>query len=123
MTSSIGIDRPLAGMLLLAVAFLPCATEVFHQLRLQARFLAALPRPDREALPRHPRRPSLAFLGSTRFQLALWRAFRRDLPGDLPAVAAIKRRMRASLRREIAWMAGFATTLTLLLGSGWRPIW
>jgi hypothetical protein len=123
MMISSAIDRPLAGMLLLAVAFLPCATEVFHQVRLQARFLAALPRPDRDALPRHPRRPWLAFLGSTRFQLALWRSFRRDFPDDPPAVVAIKRRMRASLRREIAWMAGFATTLALLLGSGWRPIW
>jgi hypothetical protein len=121
MISLDAVDRPLAGMLLLAVAFLPCATEVFHQLRLQARFLAALPRLDREALPRHPRRPWLAFLGSTRFQLALWRTFRRDFPDDLPAVAALKRRMRASIRREIAWMAGFVTVLALLLRSGWRP--
>jgi hypothetical protein len=117
------MDRTLTGTLIVGAAFLPWAVEVLHQLRLQARFLAALPPLTRAALPRHPRRPWLAFLGSPRFQLALWRCFRRDLGDDPPGVLALKRRMRATLRRELAWSTIFIATLSALLVAGWRPVW
>ena len=94
------MDRSLFGTLIAGLAFLPWIVEVFFQVRLQARFLEALPAEARAALPRHPRRPLLAFLGGLRFELALWRTWRRDAPDDPPAVRALKARMRASLRRE-----------------------
>jgi hypothetical protein len=111
------------GTAIFSAAALPWIVEVFFQLRLQARFLEALPASARAALPRHPRRPVLAFLGSARFQLAVWRSFRRDRDDDLSQVRALKRRMRISLRREIAWALTFLGTLIALLATGWRPFW
>lgn len=113
----------MAGTLILFVAFLPWVVEVVLQLRLQARFLAALSEAKRAALPPHPRRPWLAFLGSPRFAWAIWRAFRRDHPDDPDAVLALKRRMRSSLRRELIWGPGFVGVLVVLVVTGWRPIW
>lgn len=113
----------MAGTLILMVACLPLVVEVVVQLRLQARFLDALPASKRAALPPHPRRPWLAFLGSPRFAWAIWRAFRRDQPDDPDAVLVLKRRMRASFRRELFWGPGFAAVLVGLVASGWRPIW
>lgn len=118
-----GMDYAMGGTLILFVMFVPWAVEVVVQLRLQARFLAALSEAKRAALPPHPRRPWLAFLGSPRFAWAIWRAFRRDQPDDPDVVVALKRRMRASFRRELVWAPGFVTVLTALLVSGWRPIW
>jgi hypothetical protein len=116
-----GVDRSLLGLLIVGVAFLPWVVEVLWQVRLQARFLEALPPTARGALPRHPRRPILAFLGGLRFDLAMWRTFRRDQPDDAPAVAALKQRMRASVWRELAWaVAGLGVLLALVHG-GWRP--
>jgi hypothetical protein len=115
------MDRSLVGTLIAGLAFLPWIVEVFFQVRLQARFLEALPAETRAALPRHPRRPMLAFVGSTRFALAVWRSFRRDAPGDPPPVLALKARMRRSLRREIAWALGGLTIVALLVHAGWRP--
>ena len=115
------MDRSLFGTLIAALAFLPWVVEVFFQVRLQARFLEALPPETRAALPRHPRRSLLAFLGGPRFELALWRSWRRDVAGDPPALLALKARMRASLRREIAWAAGGLAILAVLARAGWRP--
>src|SRR5262245_15755116 len=106
---------PLARTLIVGASALPWIAEVIVQLRLQSRFLTALPEAARAALPRHPRRPWLAFLGSTRFQVALWRQFRRDLPDDVPAVLTLKRRMRRSLWREAAWVAGLVATGVVML--------
>jgi hypothetical protein len=115
------MDRSLFGTLIAGLAFLPWIVEVFFQVRLQARFLEALPAEARAALPPHPRRPMLAFAGSTRFALSVWRSFRRDAPDDPPPVLALKARMRRSLRREIAWALGGLAILALLLHAGWRP--
>jgi hypothetical protein len=115
------MDRSLLGTLTAALAFLPWVVEVAYQVRLQARFLEALPPETRATLPPHPRRPLLAFLGSTRFQLAVWRSFRRDVPGDPEPVLALKARMRASLRRELAWALGGVAILVVLVRNGWRP--
>lgn len=114
-------DTALLGTLLLGAFALPWTFEVLYQLVLQAGFLRALPLGARAALPRHPRRPALAFLAGARFHLALWRAMRRDQPGDAPAVLGYKRRMRASFQRELVWIGVFATTLVMLLARGWRP--
>jgi hypothetical protein len=115
------MERSLLGNLIAGLGFLPWIVEVAFQVRLQARFLEALPADKRAALPRHPRRPLLAFLGSTRFQLAVWRSFRRDAPDDEPPVLALKARMRRSLRREIVWALGGIAILAVLLRGGWRP--
>jgi hypothetical protein len=103
------------------LAFLPWIAEVAYQVHLQAQFLEALPASVRAALPRHPRRPRLAFLGSTRFQVAVWRSFREDAPRDSEPLRALKARMRWSLRREIAWALTGVGTLVALLRTGWRP--
>jgi hypothetical protein len=115
------MDRSLHGTLIAGLAFLPWIVEVFFQVRLQARYLEALPPEARAALPRHPRRPLLAFAASTRFALAVWRSFRRDAPGDPPLVLELKSRMRRSLRREIAWALGGLAIVALLVRAGWRP--
>jgi hypothetical protein len=116
------MDRTLLGLLILGVAFLPWIVEVFYQVGLQARFLAAMPPQARAALPPHPRRTALAFLSSTRFHLALWRYARRDLPEDPPDVAELKRQVRASLRREVLWLVAGLATVAFLVAKGWRPI-
>jgi len=114
-------DRALFGTLIAGLAFLPWIAEVAWQVRLQARFLDALPPDARAALGRHPRRSALAFLGGPRFELAVWRSFRRDTPNDDEAVRALKARMRASLRREIAWALGGLAIVFVLVRGGWRP--
>jgi hypothetical protein len=115
------MERSLLGNLIAGLGFLPWIVEVAYQVRLQARFLEALPADKRAALGSHPRRPLLAFLGSTRFQLAVWRSFRRDAPDDPPPLLELKARMRASLRREIAWALGGLAILAYLVHGGWRP--
>jgi hypothetical protein len=117
------MDRELVGSIVLGAAFLPYVIEVFVQVRLQARFLAALPGPVRASLPAHPRQPWLACIGSVRFFLALWRCFRADAESDSMSVRALKRRMRASLNRELVWAAGSAGVLVGLICQGWRPLW
>src|SRR3954470_8950627 len=111
----------LVGMLIIAVAVAPYAIEVLSQLKLQARFMAALPEETRARLPPHPRSPWLVGAGSIRFQLALWRYVRRDLPTDTPEVVTLKQRIRASLRRELGFALGAALVITLLFVAGWRP--
>jgi hypothetical protein len=113
----------LLGMLIIAVAVTPYAVEVLSQLKLQARFMAALPVETRARLPPHPRSPWLVGAGSVRFHLALWRYVRRDLDTDTPALLDLKRRIRASVRRELAFALGAALVITLLFVAGWRPPW
>jgi hypothetical protein len=115
------MERSLFGTLIAGLAFLPWIVEVFFQVRLQARFLEALPAEARAALPRHARRPLLAFLSGPRFELALWRAWRRDAPDDPPPVLELKARMRRSLRREIVWALGGLAIVAVLVHGGWRP--
>ena len=117
------MDRELIGSIVLGVTFVPYVVEVFVQLRLQARFLAALPAATRSTLPPHPRQPWFACVGSVRFFLALWRCFRAYADDDPPPVRALKRRMRASLQREIVWVAGTGGVLVGLVCQGWRPLW
>jgi hypothetical protein len=116
------MDRSLLGTLIAGLAFLPWIVEVFYQVRLQARFLEALPPESRAALPRHPSRPVLAFAGSPRFAMAVWRSFRRDVAGDPPDVRALKARMRWSLRREIGWALSGLGVVAWLVHGGWRPL-
>ena len=117
------LDRDLLGTLLLAAVFVPYTLEVLGQVRLQARFLAALPSSTRAALSPHPRNPWLAMGASTRFFLALWRCARREGPDDSDRVRAMKREIRASVRRELVYLASGGVLVTALLASGWRPVW
>lgn len=117
------MDDRLAGSLLLFVAVIPYVVEVLRQVPLQARFLAALPAPTRTALPPHPKNPWLTPAGSVRFFFALWRCARRDAPEDAPEIAVLKRKIRASIRRELAFACVAAGVLTALLAAGWRPLW
>jgi hypothetical protein len=115
------MDRSLLGTLIAGLAFLPWIVEVFFQVRLQGRFLEALPPEGHAALPRHARRPLLALFSGPRFELALWRTWRRDVPDDRPAVRALKARMRRSQRRGIAWAVSGLAIVGLLAWAGWRP--
>jgi hypothetical protein len=115
------MDSALSGTLAVGAGFLPWMVEVAFQLRLQARFIAALPESVRAALPPHPRRPWLAFLGSLRFNLALWRYVRRDLPDDSPTITRLKRQICRSLRREMSWITGGVVVLAVLIATGGRP--
>ena len=117
------MDAQLRGTLIAAAAALPYLWEIVAQLPLLTRVMAALPAETRATLPRHPRRPSLAVFGSTRFFLALFRfALRRDA-NDLPEMAGLKRRMRASAVREALFGVLFATIVATLWRHGWRPAW
>jgi len=100
------MDGSLLGLAIAGAALLPWAAEILYQVKLQARFLVALPPATRAALPAHPREPWLAFLGSWRFHLALWRYARRDLPEDPTDVTALKQKVRASLRRQLVFALG-----------------
>jgi hypothetical protein len=117
------MDRDLLGTLMLAAVFVPYTIDVLEQVRLQARFLAALPSSVRAALPPHPRNPWLAMGASTRFFVALWRCARQEGPDDSDPVRAMKREIRSSVRREIVYLASGAVLVTALLASGWRPVW
>ncbi len=117
------MDAQLRGTLIAGAVALPYLWEIVSQLPLLTRVMAALPAETRAMLPRHPRRPSLAVFGSTRFFLALFRfALRRD-PSDSPEMAGLKRRMRASAVRETLFGVLFATVLFTLWRHGWRPAW
>jgi len=116
------MDWSLLGAVVLVLAFIPWVVEVGWQVKWQARFLAALPSEIRTALPPHPRRPVLAFLGSLRFQLAFWRYIRHELPSDPPPVIVLKRSLMASLRRELVWSFGALAILGAMLAAGWRPV-
>ncbi|HET6150136.1 MAG TPA: hypothetical protein VFH68_21520 [Polyangia bacterium] len=116
-------DLSLRGTLLLAALVFPYAAEVIYQVWLQARFLAAVPPAVRASWPRHPRRPWLSFCASLRFQIAVLRYARLNLPEDTPDVAFWKRKMRASVVRESYLLVGLAVTAVVLVEFGWRPIW
>lgn len=115
------MDFTLLGWTVIAVAFAPWTTEVFLQLRLQTLLLGILPPSQRAALPPHPVDPRLWALSSPRFQRALWRHERRELPSDSEQLLSLKRRLRASLCRQLVWVGTFATTVAVLLGNHWHP--
>jgi hypothetical protein len=115
------MDTQLVLSLVIGAAFVPWIVEVLLQVSLLRRFLETLPPDERAALPSHARRPLLGFLGSTRFHIAVWRSFRRDRLGDSGVLAALKRRMRASVWRELCWAAAGVSTLAVLVSCGWRP--
>ena len=117
------MERDLLGTLLLAAVFVPYTLDVLGQVRLQARFLAALPAPVRAALPPHPRSPWLAVAGSTRFFFALWRCARRESPHDSDRVRALKREIRSSVLRDLVYFASGSVLVVALVASGWRPVW
>jgi hypothetical protein len=113
----------LVGMLIIAVALAPYVVEVLSQVKLQADFMAALPPEARAKLPPHPRSPWLVGASSVRFFFALWRYVRRDLDADTPQLLDYKRRIRASIRREIGFALGAGLVIALLFVAGWRPPW
>jgi hypothetical protein len=77
----------------------------------------------RGSWPRHPRRRWLSFYASLRFQIAVLRYARLNLPDDTPEVAFWKRKMRASMVRESCLLGGLGIALVVLIVLGWRPIW
>jgi len=117
------MERDLLGTLLLAAVFVPYTIEVVWQVRLQARFLVALPASARAALPPHPRNPWLAVGASTRFFFALWRCARHEAPDDSERVRALKREIRSSVLRDVVYCASGVVLATALVASGWRPVW
>jgi hypothetical protein len=48
---------------------------------------------------------------------------RLNLPDDAPLTTHWKRRMRASMVREVILQACLAVTTGALLWLGWRPVW
>lgn len=115
------MDRSLVGTLVLAPLVLLYTGEVFYQVWLQARFLEAIPPAVRASLPNHPRRALFSFFASLRFQFAVLRYARITLPGDDAVTTHWKRRMRASMVREMILLSCFAVALGVLLVVGWRP--
>ena len=117
------MDRTLVGTLVLAPLVLLYTVEVFHQVWLQARFLEAIPAEVRAAFPPHPKRAFFSFFASLRFQFAVLRYARGKSPGDTAITAHWKRRMRASMVREVSLQISLAIATGILLWLGWRPVW
>ena len=117
------MDRTLVGTLVLAPLVLLYTVEVFYQVWLQARFLEAIPPAIRAAFPPHPRRALFSFFASLRFQFAVLRYARINSPDDAPLTAHWKRRMRASMVRELILQGCLAVSTGVLLWFGWRPVW
>ncbi len=107
---------------MLAPLVLAYTVEVFYQVRLQARFLEAIPQEVRAGFPRHPKRALFSFLASLRFQIAVLRYARLNLPDDAAATTYWKRRMRASIIRESILLGCLAVSTGVLLWLGWRPL-
>jgi len=117
------VDRSTVGTLVLAPLVLAYTVEVFYQVWLQARFLEAIPEAVRAGFPRHPRRALFSFFASLRFQFAVLRYARINLPDDMPATTHWKRRMRASMVRESILLGCLAVSTGVLVWLGWRPLW
>jgi hypothetical protein len=115
------MDRTLVGTLVLAPLVLLYTGEVFYQVWLQARFLEVIPAEVRAAFPRHPKRALFSFFASLRFQFAVLRYARINLPDDTAVTTHWKRRMRASMVRESILLSCFAVSIGVLLALGWRP--
>jgi len=115
------MDRTLVGTLVLTPLVLLYTAEVFYQVWLQARFLKVIPTDVRAGFPRHPRRALWSFFASLRFQLAMLRYARVNLPDDTVVTAHWRRRMRASMVRESILLSCFAVAVGVLLAVGWRP--
>jgi hypothetical protein len=116
-------DRATVGTLVLAPLVLLYTIEVFYQVWLQARFLEAIPQDVRARFPRHPRRALFSFFASLRFQIAVLRYARLNLPDDTPLTTYWKRRMRASMLRESILLGCLTVSTGVLLWLGWRPPW
>src|SRR5215831_18223671 len=97
--------------------------EILRQLPLLTRMMSALPAGVRAALPRHPRNPRLAVLGSARFFIALFRYALRDDPEDSVEIAGLKRKARWSAVREGLFGVALIVTIVMLWRLGWRPPW
>jgi len=117
------MDPTLVGTLVLAPLVLLYTIEVVYQVWLQACFLEAIPAAVRAAFPPHPRRAFFSFFASLRFQFAVLRYARINAPDDAPLTTYWKRRMRASMLREVILQACLVVTTGVLLWLGWRPIW
>lgn len=115
------MDRSLVGTLVLAPLVLLYTCEVFYQVWLQARFLEAISPDVRAGFPSHPRRALFSFFASLRFQFAVLRYARINLPDDTAVTTHWKRRMRASMVRESILLSCFAVSIGVLLYVGWRP--
>lgn len=116
-------DVEFTGTLIIALVAIPYVVEILGQLPLLARVMRALPAETRAALPRHPRHPWLAMFGSARFFLALLRFALYRAPADAPEIAALKRKIRASVLREALFGIAFCATVVALWRQGWRPPW
>lgn len=115
------MDAQLLGSLIAVMAALPYVIEVLSQVPLLARVMEALPEEVRARLPPHPRRGAHALFGSTRFFLALFRYALRDDAADGPAMARLKRKMRASAVREGLFAVVLIAVTVVLWRGGWRP--
>jgi hypothetical protein len=116
------VEFQLTGSVIAAVVATPYIVEILRQVPLLARVMSALPAEVRAGLPPHPRRPWLAFFGSTRFFLGLFRYALRTDPRDPLEMVALKRAMRASAIREAVFGAALVITVAVLWKHGWRPL-
>lgn len=104
-----------------ALAHAPFVREVVLQLRIQPRLYGAIAPEVRAGFPASPRDGRLIFVASPRFIAAFRRWLWAEVAGEDAEVAALKRAMRASMRREkIAAIAAFAFA-ALMWVRGWRP--
>lgn len=115
------MDMQVRWTLLACAVAIPYVVEVLWQVPLLTRVMAALPAEVRRDLPPHPRRNAWAVFGSTRFFLALFRWAVRDRDGESPALARLKRQMRASALREALFGSVLILVLALAWHHGWRP--
>jgi hypothetical protein len=115
------MDSQLTGSVIAIAAALPYVIEVLSQVPLLTRVMEALPDEVRAGLPAHPRRHGLALFGSARFFMALFRYALRDDAADGPAMARLKRKMRASAVREGLLAVLMVGIVMVLWRGGWRP--
>lgn len=115
------MDTQVGWTLLACGVAIPYVLEILWQVPLLARVMAALPADVRQSLPPHPRRNAWAVFGSTRFFLALFRWALRDRAGEGPALARLKRKMRASALREALFGSALIVVVVLAWRHGWRP--
>ena len=115
------MDLQIWWTLLACGVAIPYVVEVLWQVPLLTRVMAALPVDVRRSLPPHPQRNAWAVFGSTRFFLALFRWVLRDGHGEGPALARLKRQVRASALREALFGGILIAVLVLAWHHGWRP--
>ena len=114
------LEDPVIGSCIIAAAHLPFCWEVLLELRLQAKLFLFIPHRILN-LPGAPGRGSRIIFAAPRFQRALYCYVWQDEPGEPPEPRLLKRRLRRSWRRKLAFgLAGFVVLLVLLY-RGWRP--